>query len=186
MVSLTIELDAEKALLALPHGPKRVARSTARALNRALTTGRAEMASLISKDMGIRSRDAKDAIRAEEATPQKLQVRMLASLKRLPLHDFKPSGPIPSRGKGRGVAYRIGSRGRGRVEDAFIATMRSNHTGVFKRAGKARLPIIELFGPSIGRVFEQHRPSVTETIKAAFNARLDHELRFAFTEPLRA
>lgn len=39
-------------------------------------------------------------------------------------------------------------RGRGSYRSAFIANMKSGHAGVFKRQGKARLPIRELFGPN--------------------------------------
>lgn len=39
-------------------------------------------------------------------------------------------------------------RGRGSYRSAFIATMASGHAGVFKRSGKSRLPVRELFGPN--------------------------------------
>lgn len=39
--------------------------------------------------------------------------------------------------------------GRQIAEGAFIATMPNEYKGVFKRLGKARLPIEQLFGPSI-------------------------------------
>jgi Prophage minor tail protein Z (GPZ). len=179
---LTIEFDAEKAIQAMQSAPARTARGTARALNRALTTGRADMASRLAKDMGLRARDAKEAITTEQARPDRLQVRLVASLRRRPLYDFGAKGPIPSYGKGKGVSYRIGSKGRGRVGSAFIATMPSGHTGVFRRVTTHRLKIIELFGPSIGHVFNAHRADVVEVMRAAFTARLGHELKFASTE----
>lgn len=179
--TFTVELDADAALGALASFPARTERATVRALNRALTSGRALMASLIAKDMGLKQRDAKEAVRVEQATPAKLQVRMIASLKRLPLYDFGARGPRPSRGKGRGVSYRIGVRGRGRVESAFIAQMRSGHMGVFRRTSKARLPIVELFGPSVGRVFDKHRKAVITQTTQTFQTRLVAELKFANT-----
>jgi hypothetical protein len=182
MPSLSIEFDAEQAIAVLRKYPQRTQRATMRALNRALVTGRAAMASAVAKDMGLKVRDAKDAIKADEATTTKLQVALRASLKRRPLMDFAAKGPLPSMGKGRGVTYRIGQRGRGRIENAFLAVMKSGHRGVFRRVGKGRLPVIELFGPSIGHVFEQHRDEVTQAMVTAFDARLAHELRFAATE----
>jgi len=59
---------------------------------------------------------------------------------------------VPSRGKGRGVTARLGGRTK-RYSNAFLATMASGHQGVFQRKTTARLPIKELFGPSIGHVF---------------------------------
>jgi len=178
----TVEFNADAAIAAMAQYPARVQRATVRALNRALTSGKSRMGSLIAKDMGIKAADAKAAIRVEQATLARLQVRMLASLKRLPLSKFNATGPMPSRGRGRGVSYRIGGRGRGRVENAFLAQMGSSHRGVFKRTGKGRLPIIELFGPSIGRVFDQQRPAVIAEMRQVFDDRLAHELKFASTE----
>jgi hypothetical protein len=181
VIVVTAEFDAAKAIAAMKDAPARTQKATVRALNRALTTGRAEMARLIAADLGLRIGETKkEAISVEEATPTRLSVRLVASRRRLPLKEFNARGSMPSRGKGRGVSYRIGSGGRGRVENAFLARMASGHIGVFKRTTKKRLPVIELFGPSIGRVFEQHRPAVVDVMREAFNARLDHELKFAF------
>lgn len=44
----------------------------------------------------------------------------------------------------KGVRVRM----RGSYRSAFIAHMGSGHAGVFRRQGKARLPIRELFGPN--------------------------------------
>lgn len=178
----SVEFNADAALAAMTASPVRTQRATVRALNRSLVTGRALMARLIAKDMGLKVGDAKDAIRVKEATMATLQVRMVASLKRLPLSRFGARGPVPSRGRGRGVTYRIGGRGRGRVETAFLAQMSSGHQGVYRRASKARLKIIELFGPSIGRVFESQRPTVMPAMLQAFDERLTHELQFANKE----
>lgn len=178
MVASTIEFNADAAVQAIDKF-RRMETATARALNRALTSGRAQMAKLLAQDMGLKSGDAKNALRAEQATPARLQVRMSASLKRLPLVKFGAKGPMPSRGKGRGVSYRIGAKGRGRVDDAFMAQMPSGHVGIYKRKGQGRLPIIELYGPSVGLVFERNRASVMASMIATFNDRLVHELRFA-------
>lgn len=182
MPALELEFDAQKAIDAMAQYPARTQRATMRALNRALASGRTAMASAIAKDMGIKVRDAKDAVKADDATMAKLQIALRASLKRLPLSTFSAKGPLPSMGKGRGVSYRIGARGRGRLEHAFLANMKSSHSGVYRRVGKARLPIIELFGPSIGRVFEGQRDEVLKVMLETFNARLTHELKFASTE----
>jgi hypothetical protein len=76
------------------------------------------------------------------------------------------------------VSYRLrGSRGR--IPSAFIATMASGHTGVFARKTKKRLPIQELFGPSLGRVFAKYRPQGVARVLETFQKNFDHELAFA-------
>jgi len=179
---ITVQFDAQRAEAMLREQPKRTERAVMRSLNRAIASAKTLMASLVAKDMGLKVSVAKDAITLREATPARLEARIGASLKRLPLIKFNAKGPIPSRGQGRGVTYRIGARGRSRVETGFIATMRNGHQGVFRRLTKARLPIVELRGPSIGHVFDAHRTEVTEKAIATFNERLGHEMAFAATE----
>lgn len=176
---LTVELDADRAIRAMAKAPVRTQRATRRALNRALKTGKAEMARLVGKEFGMKVSDAKEAIFAEPATDQKLSVRLVASRRRRPLFDFQ------ARQGGAGVTFK-GQVGRQLVPGAFIATVRAGntgtHEGVFKRRGKKRLPIYELFGVSIGEVFNRHRPAVSAVIQAAFEKNLASELKFAETE----
>jgi len=57
--------------------------------------------------------------------------------------------------KRAGVSYRIRKNGkRKKAKGAFIATMPSGHEGVFKRRSGDRLPIDELYGPSVPAVFQ--------------------------------
>ena len=39
------------------------------------------------------------------------------------------------------------------IKNAFITTTKNGHTGVFRRVGKRRLPIQQLWGPTIGGTF---------------------------------
>jgi len=112
-----------------------------------------------------------------EASASRPEASLGASIKRIPLMKFNAKGPVPSRGRGRGVTYRLRG-GRGRVENAFIATMKSGHVGVFRRAGKARLGIVELFGPSLGQVFKKFRPAGLARAWEVFQKNFDHELDF--------
>lgn len=181
MVSLTIDLNAEAAVKALRLAPKRVERATMRALNRALKSGRAEMARLVAKDMGMKVGDAKEAVLAREATPSRLSASLQASKKRRPLKDFK------AKQTGRGVTF-VGQGGKRQlVPGAFLSGVQTGHVGtkhdgVFMRRTKKRLPIQELYGVSIGHIFEKHRDAVTQVIREAFEKNLAHELRFASTE----
>lgn len=136
----------------------------ARALNRAVVSGRTAMTRAIVADTGLQSRYVSREIRIDRAQRTKPVAAVEVAGARIPLIAFQARGPEPSRGRGRGVSYRLPS-GRGRVSDAFIATMRSGHRGVFKRRPGARrrgpapersqLPITELHGPSLPHVFEK-------------------------------
>lgn len=70
--------------------------------------------------------------------------------------------------KGRRILY----------EDAFIQTMASGHTGVFRRRGKTRLKIDELFGPSVLTLWEKRSSNIDRHILKTLKAKLIQQLQF--------
>ncbi|MER9662294.1 phage tail protein [Mesorhizobium sp. M0159] len=76
----------------------------------------------------------------------------------------------------KGVRVRL----RGSYRSAFIAGMKSGHTGVFRRQGKARLPIRELFGPNpahdITNNPQVYLQVLTEIIEQSLMPRYLHEV----------
>lgn len=173
-------------------------RAATRALNHVLGTTRTLASRGIAQDLGLTRRAVDRSIETTRATFS----RQIATLRvggyqdargrftpsgRIPLVDFGARGPEPSRGKGRGVSYRLPT-GRGRVERGFLATMQSGHRGVFARKGAARrLPIIELFGPSPQRVFSQKiLADAVRQGEAALEARLNHEINFILSQRVPA
>lgn len=185
---MEIAFNADKAIAAMQKAPSRTQRAIVRALNRALSAGRTLMVRLIAKDMGVPQKTASGQVWTVQAVPARLEVRLRASLRRVPLIRLNAKA-----GRGGRVTHRAGadvvyqvSKGRYQPADlsiAFIATMtKSRHVGVFQRATKARLPIHELYGPSFGSVFDRHRPEAIEKMASTFSARLGHELQFAETE----
>jgi len=162
---------------------------TSRALNRTATSERAGLGSDIARDMGLKVGTVKDALSVDKATASDLSVRITAKGAPVPLIQFSAKGPIPSRGRGQGVSYRNPGAGRNRIPNAFIATMPGGHTGVFVRAAGARrhgpppnrsqLPIKELFGPSVVKVFEKIVPQRESTRTETLLKNLSHEIEFA-------
>lgn len=171
-------------------GNHKAAIASVRALNRSIVSARLPVIKKVAADMGIRQKTVRDAITIEDATRTKLVARMTARGARLPLIDFAAKGPMPSRGRGRGVTAKVGGK-RTRYKNAFLATTRSGHTGVFKRdesrpmSGKSRgawsknLPIVQLHGPSIVHVFEKYRDVGVEAGREALMKNLSHEMQWA-------
>lgn len=153
----------------------------ARALNRAGTSGRAAMVKAIKKDTGIASKNIRREILLFKASRVRPVVRISIRGRRIPLIAFQARGPEPSRGRGRGVSYKLPT-GRGRIANAFIATMPSGHRGVYKRRATKRLPIMELFGPSLPNVFEKHLPTFRKAASDSFSKNLANEITFARTQ----
>jgi hypothetical protein len=158
--------------------PKGVTRVMVRALNRGIASANTFMGRAIAGDTGLKVGDIKKALTLRKATWSVPEARLATSLKRIPLIDFGAKGPEPSRGRGRGVSYRL-QGARGRHSSAFIATMGSGHRGVFARRLRARLPIKELFGPSLGHVFAKFRPEGLRLALDTFHKNFDHEIDFA-------
>lgn len=143
-----------------------------RALKRTGTTARAQVARDIRADTGLKVGAIKEAIRISQVGADAIQLEARGG--RIPLIQFNARGPEPSKGRGGGVKYRIGKK-TGRVPSGFIATMGSGHRGVFKRLTTKRLPITELYGPSIMHVFRRLVPSVVPKAREALFKNLRHE-----------
>jgi hypothetical protein len=162
--------------------PERTRKAMVRALNRGINSARTVMVARISKDTGLKSKDVRDALPVKLATFDRPVARLATSLKRIPLIKFNARGPEPSRGRGRGVTYRLGG-GRGRLEHAFIARMSTGHRGVFYRRGQnearvPRLPIGEAHGPSLGRVFAKYRNEAIGIAYEFFDRNFARELKY--------
>jgi hypothetical protein len=159
-----------------------------RALNRSIASANVAMVRVIAADLGVKQGAVKDRIRVQEAKPDRLVARLYANAKRIPLIEFGAKGPEPSRGRGAGVSAKLGGA-RGRIPDAFIATMKSGHRGVFKRVSDkggrrgprpnhSQLPIRELFGPSIWKVFVANQQVGIDRGREQLIKNLQSEFRF--------
>jgi len=188
MISITLE-GADTLSADLAKAPETTTKAMVRALNRAIATVRTFMAREVARDIGLKYGDVLAAIRLTQATWSQPVASIGASLKKIPLIKFGARGPEPSRGRGRGVSYKIGTGGRSRLEHGFIATVGSGqHRGVFVRDGASErkspgawsknLPIQEKFGPSLGYVFAKYRKQGLEKAHEAFAKNFEHEKIF--------
>jgi hypothetical protein len=148
-----------------------------RALNRAAVSARTAMVPLMAKDLGVKQGDVKDNVKTRNATLATRFSRLSASLKRLSLYALGAKGPVPSRGKGRGVTV----KGK-RYPHAFIATVGAGHTGVFQRRTTKRLPIFELRAASLGHVFRKYLEQGRAAALASLAKNIQSELKFALSK----
>lgn len=171
--------------------------AAARALNRSIASVQTSAVRSLADDLNIAQKFVRAAMRITKATRVTLKAELEVTGRRLPLIAFNARGPQPSRGKGPGVRYSLG-RGRGLAAGAFIARVASaaqleqgvGHLGVFRRLGPStrrsagawsrNLPIVELFGPSLPRVFS--RAAIAESRRQLagelFAKNIQHEVEF--------
>ena len=167
----------------------------ARSLNRAAVSGQVAMVRAITDDTGIAAKNVRREIVIDKATRSEPVATVAIAGKRIPLIALQARGPEPSRGRGRGVSYKL-LGGRNRIPSGFIATMASGHRGVFKRPGAlgrkevgprqrgawkgaGRLPIVELRGPSLPHVFEKKLSVFQAAAQESFLKNLAHEISFS-------
>ena len=157
-----------------------------RAFNRAIASAKTVMVREVATDTGLKSGTVRDKIWVSEARPDRFIAQLQASQTRIPLIEYGARGPEPSRGRGSGVRARL-KGATGRYPHAFIATMKSGHRGVFQRRPAAgqlvtlwpRLPVHELHGPSIVRVFTKHVDVGQQRGHEQLAKNLQSEFRFA-------
>lgn len=169
-------------------------RGCLKALNRSAVSARVVMVREIAKDVGAKQADIKKYVVTVNATPERLEsrIRPLMTLG-IPLGKLRPSGAIPTRGKGPGVSV----PGQGTFPNAFIATVRGSsgsqgpHTGVFQRydtlsgrrsrgAWGPNLPIRELrTAKSLVTMFNEHRSAVVARAHESLATNLIAEFKHA-------
>jgi hypothetical protein len=155
------------------------AKAEVSSLNRALESGRTQVRREIQRELNISGKDVGRAIIVRLASASKPDGAIVVSRQPRPLAAFWPTQTA----KGVRVTVRR-SRGPEEIPHAFIATMKSGHTGVFIRTGPAvpsqkrikrgsrkgqpvlRQQIKELYGPTVVGVLAG-KPGMLDRIKKA-------------------
>ena len=94
-----------------------------------------------------------------------------------------PVAAFPHRQTAKGVSVAINQGQRKLIKSAFVATMKSGHRGVFRRVGKGRLPIEELFTTRVSDVFNDNGmlPFVLARTQDVFRSTLERLMPGALT-----
>jgi hypothetical protein len=124
--------------------------------------------SLIAKRTGLKAGTVKARIFYDPVRQGDRQVVIRSSRRPVPLIEF-PS----ARQTNAGVRVNVWGRAQV-VQSAFIATMPTGHRGIYRRAGARRLPIKQLWGPTIAGTFAT--PEVSKVISTVAKDRLRKNL----------
>lgn len=161
---LDVQFDVKRAMRALSDlQKKQVPRAAARALNRTGEEVRTQVVRDLSKEMGketgLSVSGFRKSIAQKKATQQRLVTELVASGRPLPLMRFGAKQrliEVKHTKRSLVPVYEVSAKAWGKrktYKGAFIATLRSGRKGVFIRTSKKRLPIKELYGPSIPQTF---------------------------------
>lgn len=154
---LTISIDSSGAQAVIGTLPRRLRSGTATAINKTVTRTRAFMVKAIAEMTGLPPLYVSPALKTVRASGERLEGEVNAATRMgarmIPILQLRARqlgrGPsVPG-----GVSFQFAGQTK-TLPNAFIATMRSGHRGVFTRVGRSRLPIIEEKGPAMRTVFE--------------------------------
>jgi hypothetical protein len=154
-------------------GKKNATKACVRALNRSIASARTLAVKVVRQDMGLKAGVVRDRITVIKATASRQIARLAATTERTPLINFNAKAL-----KRGGVKAKLPSPGKGRYPNAFIAKMPSGHIGVYQRAGKPRLPIYELRGPSVAQSVTRHADDINAKAAEVFQKNFDHEVQY--------
>lgn len=167
----------DQGQLRMWQGPS-VQRAVTRALTKSLRDGLRTLKTESSRY--VRSRKRLKVSRVNKGLPtyssgkdiSDLQAVMRVSGAPIPLVEY----PYNVTSQGVSVAVNVGKRML--IRSAFEATMRSGHTGIFRREGKSRLPIRELYSTKISDVFNDAGmlPAVLAKTMTSFGKTFDRVL----------
>lgn len=142
------EAKLRRIQLMLRDIPRAMPRVMSRAINKTAKSAKTSIARQIATEINMKISVIKKNITLRRASYRIWRAVLEIWTGRIPLINFA------AKQTAKGVSYKIDKKGgRETIKSAFIATMASGHKGVFKRKGAARLPIVELRGPSVGEVY---------------------------------
>ena len=170
----------KQATIGLQFVQKNIPKAFSAALNRVGQGVKTEASKKVRETYDIKAGDVKryGNIRITKANVGRLQLLLTSRGPNIPLIRFKTRPSKPPARQPKVLTASVKKSGGKPIPGAFVAAMRSGHIGVFKRSGKSRTPIGELYGPAVPVMLNE--PGVSEHLQEEasrrMQKRLDHEV----------
>ncbi len=153
-------------------------KAAVRALNRAADQTKTEAKRQIAAVYNLKSSAAAEQIATSKAFAGRLVATVTVRGRAIPLVQFDARW---KQGQPGGATVKVKRGGnRKNIRGAFIARMKSGHTGVFVRQGGARLPVRELYTIGLPRMFlakvvqDAVRKVATESFEKNFRQQIQY------------
>ncbi|ADO83715.1 phage tail protein [Ilyobacter polytropus] len=162
---------------------KGVVKSLYRSLNRANSTAKTTLSKEIRKRYYVKAKTVKKDVSVIKANSSSMNSGIRVKGYLLPLSSYK----VLSR-KGKKVKISVKKGGRVKTfKRAFTSNVAarskggevSTHFGVFERVNSSRLPIRQLYGPSVPEMANNSevKEAANKSAQTMFDKRFDHEVR---------
>lgn len=179
MIQITAE-QIERVNLILSNVPKGAEKAISSVIKRATSTVRSEALKGITGVYAISRQNVRAETTITMSTKQ-VDGGVVGTVSfagyKIPLYRFDVSPTLPNQHK-TVTARLMKDRARTPFEEAFIAKMKSGHTGVFQRDKPDRLPISELPGLATEQMVRNTvvLAQVEEKAQEAIDKRIEHEI----------
>lgn len=181
---ITISADQiERAEILLKRVPNGAPKAVVAALNRASQGARTDAIKKARERYHIKAKDVRNTMQITKATYNDMTTTIRASGSPIALSRFKISPTKPVKRRKKPVVARVVRGAGGPIVKVFVARVKSGHVGVFKRAGKSRLPIKQLYGPSVPQMLGHE--SVTKYLEEKALERLEERFEHEISRLLR-
>lgn len=190
MSKVSIKIDGgviDRAREMLSNVQGEVSKILPRAVNRALTAGRAQVSKSVRENYTVAAAEIKKTLRVTKASKSEPAGEIVSQGMQLPLRDFKysPADESTTGNKRRKVRVTIAKGNSFNLERGFKwrgHIFARQTTGIksrvyFDAKGKRRRgePIKRLAGPSVPSMVEGSADKVSERMREVFEQRLRHE-----------
>ncbi len=173
--------DMENAEQFIKAFGKTAERAVSRALNRAVAGVKTDTVKASREEYNVKATRVRKSFKIKKAGNSVLEAAAVSSGSKIPLIHF---GARPNKPRGRrpvaGATVQVKQQ-RKNIPHSFAATMGTGHTGLYRRKGKGRLPIEELYGPAVPHMVDNDNvlAEIKENAVGRFNKNLYHEVEFA-------
>lgn len=169
----------KQATIGLRFVEKNVPKAFSAALNRTAAGVKTEAARMVRQRYYVKHGDVLKTIKVSKASASKLELLLVSRGPSIPLIRFRTTPGSPPTRQPKVLKAAVKKNGSKKpIPGAFVAKMGSGHIGVFRRAGKKRLPVDELYGPAIPVMLGE--PGIAEHLQQEMERRmgqrLDHEV----------
>jgi hypothetical protein len=177
MIDLKVKFDDRQLMASLDSLVANQTKAVVRALNKTAEQARTAASQEVrAAGYNIKASAIKRSFSIKRATANTLVVTLRATGAPIAVINYS------ARQTSSGVSVNV-KTGRKILRHAFIATMKNGHRAVFERSGgkgSKRLPIKELFGPSIPTALGNDvvEKAIMKKIREKFPQILAHELAF--------
>lgn len=173
MTSVTVnkqQMREAKRLLA--DTPRAMPKIITRSVNKVAVKARTRIVRRVASEITVKQKDLRSRnVKLKKANYTTQTATISITGKRIPLIQFR------AKQTKKGVTYKIKKTGgRKKIPHAFITAMDSGHRGAFRRKGTSRLPIVELFGPSIPAAMENIAELAKRTMNREIGTNLHNEI----------